>query len=159
MDELIVQPRLADTWFTDHGDRLSRPAAGPLQRRVEGVHFAVAADKAGEPGRCRRLQAGAELGGARKLVRLDRLWHPLHRDRSERPELDEAFGKPQRVDGHADGSGASELLHSRGEMRRRADRVVVHRQIVANRANHDLARVNPDPGLRLYAVIAPGPLR
>ena len=43
--------------------------------------------------------------------------------------------------------GIASLLHARGEMRGLAHRGVVHAQITADRAHHDLARVEAEPDL------------
>ena len=47
----------------------------------------------------------------------------------------------------SDRAGARELLHPRGQVRRLADRGVVHVEIAADGANDDLAGVQPDPDL------------
>src|SRR5207244_8469407 len=44
------------------------------------------------------------------------------------------------------------LFHARGEMRRLTDRRVVHVQVIADRADHDLAGVEPDADLHRHAV-------
>jgi hypothetical protein len=53
------------------------------------------------------------------------------------------------VGGEQDAAGLRELLHAGGEMRALAHGGVVHVQIVADRADDDLPRVEPDPDTRL----------
>ena len=47
------------------------------------------------------------------------------------------------------------LFHARSEMRRLPDRRVVHVQVIADRADHDLAGVEPDADLHRHAVRVP----
>ena len=75
----------------------------------------------------------------------------LHRHLPERAQVDEAFGKGCGRRGQPDRSGARQLLHPAGQMDGRADRIVVHAEVVADRADQDFARMQADPGADLDA--------
>jgi hypothetical protein len=71
---------------------------------------------------------------------------------SERPQVQKALGEAGGRRGQPDGAGARQLLHAIREMHGRADGVVVHAEIVADRAHQHLARIEADPDAHLDAV-------
>jgi hypothetical protein len=147
VDELPEEAGLADAGLADDADELAVAGVGPLEGVGEAVQLGRAADEPGEaPGR-RGLQAGARGAGADDLVDLDWLGETLHGHGAQRLDLDEAFGQTRCVGGHQDGAGHGHLLHAGGEVGGLADGGVVHAQIAADRAHHDLARVQADADL------------
>ena len=143
--ELVEQPRLADARIADQGDDLALPGRGQLVRPIERRQLVPAADEGREAAAGRCLEARARRTDAHQIERLDRLRQALHRHLPQRPQVDEAFGEAGGRRGQPDGARARQLLHPAREMDRRADRVVVHAEVVADRADQDLARVQPDP--------------
>ena len=147
LDELVEEPRLAHARLPDHGHDLPMPPGRLLLRRLELLHLGVAAHEAGEPPRRRGLQPRADPPGAPDLVGLHRRGQALDRDRPEQVNLHVALGQRQRLGRDHYCAGIGDLLHPRGEMRRLADRRVVHVEIAADGAHDDLAGVQPDTDL------------
>jgi hypothetical protein len=58
----------------------------------------------------------------------------------------------QSVGGQEDGPRVSELLHACCEVRRLADRRVIHREVATDGAHHDLTGVQSHADLDLEAV-------
>ena len=152
VDELVEQARLADPGLPQHRHDLAAAAPGLLERLAELIDLRVATDEAGEPPRHRGLQARAGRAGAHDLVDGHGLGQALDRRGPERFHLDEPLGPPQGGLGDEGGAGAGELLHPRRQMRRLADRRVVHVEVVADRAHHDVAGVEADPDLDIDPV-------
>jgi hypothetical protein len=113
------------------------------------------ADKPGEPSRGRRVQPGPAGTSADHLVNVDGGLQPLHRHRPEGFHLDVAFRQPQRVRGEPDGAGRGELLHPGGQVRRLAHGGVVHAEVTADGADHDLPRVQAHADLELHPMRVP----
>ena len=130
-------------------------ARGLLGGGAELKHLRVAAHEAAETASGAGLQPRPHGGHAHQLVDLDGLDEALHRDRPQRSDVDPALGQPQRLAGEADGAGDGQLLHPRCEMGGLADGRVVHAQVVADRADDDLAGVHADTDLDLEALAAP----
>ena len=157
--ELPEETRLAHARLPDHGDHLAVPQAGPVEGAAELLQLRVPADEAREPPPRRGLEAGAGGAGPHQLEHLDRLAEPLDRHRAERGDLDEALGQVQRLGGEPDAAGRRELLHARRQVRGLAHGGVVHAEIAADRAHHDLAGVEADADLHLHALRAAQLLR
>jgi hypothetical protein len=117
-------------------------------------HLRLAPDKAAEAACARRLQPRAHRGGADQLEHLHRLGDALDRDRSERFHVHEPLRQPDRLGREAGYPGGRELLHARRQVRGLSDRRVVHAQVAADRADHDVARVDADADLDLDAMAA-----
>src|SRR5262245_6643340 len=60
VDTLIDEAGLAHPGLADHGHHLSMSVPGSLQDLHQGGKLRVAADKARQPPRCRRLQASPD---------------------------------------------------------------------------------------------------
>jgi len=88
----------------------------------------------------------------RAVEHLDRFAEPLDRHRAERGDLDEALGQVQRLGGKPDAAGRRQLLHACRQVRRLAHGGVVHAEIAADRAHHDLSGVDADADLHLHAL-------
>jgi hypothetical protein len=128
--------------------------AGAVEGASELLQLRVPADEAREPPPRRGLETGAGGAGPHQLEHLDRLAEPLDRHRAERGDLDEALGQVQRLGGEPDAAGRRELLHARGQVRGLAHGGVVHAEIAADRAHHDLSGVDADADLHLHALRA-----
>ncbi len=156
-EELVDEAGLAHAGLADDGDELAAAVRGAAQGARQGQDLGLAADEAREALRRRPHVPAAAPRRRDQLEDLDRRADALHLDRAERARLGEALGKPRGVRRETRGAGRCELLHPVGEMHGRADRVVIHRQIVADRADDDLAGIEPDPDLhRLAAELCRG---
>ena len=85
-------------------------------------------------------------------MHLDRIGDPLDRNGAERLRVDVALGEPQRLAGEPDRARRGELLHATGQMRRLANRGVVHSEIASDRAHDDLSRVEADANQDFHAL-------
>ena len=146
LEELVDQPGLAHARITQDVDDLSLAAARRRQRLDEQTEFAFPADESGQrPGLVPCLPTRPHLTAPaqdvnRYLVRKARDFEApawLHGNEA----LDELHG----VAGQQDAAGLGHLLHAAGEVHGLPDRVVIDRQVVADRAHHDLAGIEADP--------------
>ena len=80
-----------------------------------------------------------------ELEDLDRVPRPLHWGTPQRRKLEVALDQVRRALGHADAARLGQRLHALRQAHRVTLRGVVHAQVVADLADHDLARVQPDP--------------
>jgi len=145
--ELPVQPGLADPGLADHRDDLPAPGLGSLQGLAELIDLAVAADEAGQSPRGRGVQPRPDRARPDHLVDLDRFGQAPHRDRPPGHDLEVALREMQRRRSHQDGAGGGQLLHSRRQVCRLAQRDIVHVQVGVDGPDHDLSRVESDPDL------------
>jgi len=150
--ELPEEARLAHARLPDHGDHLAVAQARPVEGAAELLQLRGAADEAREPPSRRGLQTGAGGAGSHQLEHLDRLAEALDRHRAERDDLDEALGQVQRPGGEPDAAGGGELLHAGRQVRGLAHGGVVHAEIAADRAHHDVAGVEADADLDFHAL-------
>jgi hypothetical protein len=128
-------------------------AAGrPPHRLSELFQLALAPHEAGQPASRRGVKPRAEGSAPRQVVYFDRRPETLHRHRSQRPHLDVAFGESQRVGSEVAPAPSRELFRPGSQVSGLADGSVVHVQIAADGADHDLARVEPDTNLNRDAV-------
>jgi hypothetical protein len=81
----------------------------------------------------------------------------LDRHRAVRLDLDVAVGRPPRRVGDERGAGPGQLLHARGQVGGLPDRAVLHVEVVADRAHHDVAGVDAHADLHVDA-LAPAQL-
>ena len=98
------------------------------------------------------LQASAHPTRPDQLEHLHRLRQPLDRHRSQGVDLHQAFDQPQRRHCQPNAPRRGQLLHARRQVGGLAHGGVVHVQVVADRADHHLAGVEPDPDAHLQAV-------
>jgi hypothetical protein len=150
--ELPKETRLAHARLPDHRDHLAVPPAGPVEGAPKLLQLHGAADEAREPPPRCGLEPSAGSAGPHELEYLDRLTEPLDRYRAERGDLDEALGQVQCVGGEPGAAGRRELLHPGRQVGGLAHGGVVHPEIAANRAHHDVARVETDADLHLHAL-------
>src|SRR5439155_19040 len=80
------------------------------------------------------VEAGLERAGALELVDPDPVAQAFHAEPPELLEAKEPFHQPCRVLGQVDLAGLGELLHALRQTHGRAERGVVHVQVVADRA-------------------------
>ena len=153
--EFIEQAGLAHASLPHPGDHLPLPSPGTCQGLAQVLHLGIAPHKACQAPRHGRLQPRAHRPGPQQLIDLDGLRQPLHRHRPQGRDLDVALDQAQRVGGQQSRARTGELLHARRQMRGLPDGGVVHVQVVANRAHHHLAGVQPDADLDVEPLLAP----
>jgi hypothetical protein len=150
--ELVDEARLAHPRLADDRHHLTVTVARELLRAAELLQLGVAADKPRQPTPGGRLQTGPRRARPRHLVDLHRFREPLHRHGAKRFHRDVALGQSQRPGRDHDRTGIGDLLHPRGQVRRLADRGVVHVQIASDGTHDDLTGVESDSDLNVHAV-------
>src|SRR5215813_5917574 len=142
------ESRFADTGIADDGHDLPVTGRGLIAKPSKLHELGVTTDETRQPAPRPRLETGSGHAGAGYLVDLDRFREPFHRHEPQGFHLDVALDEGPSCRGDDDGSGIGELLHPPGQVRRLADRGVVHAEITADSAHNHLARVqshaNPD---------------
>ena len=154
MDELVEEARLPYTRLPDHSHYLPMPGGRLLLSRPELLHLGVATHEAGQPPRRRGLQPRANPSRAAHLVGVNWRGQALDRDRPEWLDLDVALGKSESAGSDEDRPGHGHLLHARGQVGRLPHCGVVHAEVGADGADHDLTRVDADPNVDQRAVLA-----
>jgi hypothetical protein len=96
VDELIDEARLPDPGIPDQGRRLPVSGLCPRQGLHQGRHFRVAADKAGEPPDCGRLQAPPDAARADQLKDFYRRCETFDRHGAQRGDLHISLSQTQR---------------------------------------------------------------
>ena len=150
--DLPDEAGLPDARLPDEGDDLAVPGGRALKRLAQLLHLAVPADERGQPPGGRRLQPRPNRSRSGHLVDLDGRAQALDRHRAERCHSDVALGQSERLGGQEDRSGCGHLLHPTRQMGRLPDGRVIHVQVVADRADHHLARVQPHSDLDEHAL-------
>ena len=87
------------------------------------------------------MKPAAHRARARELEDLDRRGQPLDGRGAACRHLHEALGEGERVRRQQDRPRSGHLLHPRGQVRGVTDRRVVHVEVRADGADHDVARV------------------
>ncbi len=154
LDELADDARLADAGLAHQRHQAPLACAAPRERLAQPLHLGLAAHEARQAAHRRRLQAVARRARPGQLVHLDRVGDPFDRHRSEGRHGQEALGEPPRLRGEQRRAGPREALHLGRQVGGLADRAVVHVQIAADGAHHDLAGVEPDADLHVHALRA-----
>ena len=152
MRELVREAELADAGLAHDGDDRAVAPCGPVADPAQVLDLGVAAAEAREAAKRRGLQARPGLTRSRQLEDLDRVREALHWDGPERPDLDVALGQPHGLARQAHRPRRRQLLHAGRQVRGLAHGRVVHPEIAADRAHHDLARVEADADLGLHAL-------
>src|SRR3989441_7555977 len=150
--ELEEEARLADARIAGDEDDLAATGLHLGEAVVQGRDLALSADERREPALDSDFEPRAALAWPEHLERAAR-----------RVTLDLPLPEVQRLEVPADRlvrrlgddhtSGARGLLHARREVRRVADRGVVHPEIVADPAHDDGPRVDADPHLQTEAAL------
>ncbi len=123
------------------------PAAGLLHRRRQLGQLRSASHEPAEPARGSQLEPRADGTRADQLVDRHRSREPLDGDDAEGLHGDVALGETEGMLGQEDLAGRRELLHAPRQVGRLSDGGVVHAQVAADRADHDLAGVQPHANL------------
>ena len=142
--ELVAEPALAHAGLADHTHHAPLPFQHVLQRRVERRELVRAADQAREAACPRHVHPRPHRAHPDELEDLDRVPRPLHWGTPQRRKLEVALDQMRRALGHADAARLGQRLHALRQAHRVTLRGVVHAQVVADLADHDLARVQPD---------------
>ena len=150
--ELVEQPRLADARLAHERDYLALAGRGQLARPIERRQFVPRPTKGVRPrpaDACRRVRAAPTPTRSNASIGCDRPFTgtcPSVR-RSTKPSARPAVAAVSLI---VPGLASCSIRLARCDGR--ADRVVVHAEVVADRAHQHLARVQPDPRADLYAV-------
>jgi hypothetical protein len=144
LGELVAETALAHARLRHHPDHCSVALLRPGQGRVQRRHLGVAADKRGKPPGCGHLQRCAQRPPAHQLPDGDRTAHTLDVEGTEVPELDVAAHQRRRVVGEVDLARFGQCLHPLGQADGIPDGGVLHPEVVGDRADDDLAGVEPD---------------
>ena len=155
MNHLMIEARLADARLADDGNDLAAALTRAGQRLADARDLRLAADEPRESGGTAGLQPRPCPKSARQFEHRDRLGQALDRDVAQRLEGQPAFGQPGGRQRYARRAGTGELLEARGEMHGGPDCVVLDGEVVANRTDDDLARVDADADHRVDADLAP----
>src|SRR5499426_1246296 len=145
MRQLMEETRLAYPRITHHGHDLAMPLADLFESGPELLHLRIAPDELAQAPEDSGLKPSPHLPGRDHLADLDGRLETSHRHGAHRLNLDEALHETACLRGDPDGSGRSQLLHAGCQMSRLAYRRVVHAEIRADGANHDVAGIQADP--------------
>ena len=154
VDEFVEEPGFADARLAYNRNNLAAAATRVLGSLVHLLQLGVASDKPCKAARVRSLQPRPHRRCTEEFENLPWLRHSFDRDHSERLHVDEPFCQSDRLRSEAGHPRRRELLHSRREMGRLSHRRVVHSQVAANGADHDIAGVDADPDLNLDPMAA-----
>jgi hypothetical protein len=139
--ELEAQPALAHSCLGDHAQHAAAPVERPGERLLQGRHLVRTAHEAREPARAGEVEAAAQCPHARKLEAAHRLGHALQLEGPEVAQLEVAGDEPRDVFAGVDLARVAELLQAGGQPHHEALGRVVHAQVVADLADHHVARV------------------
>jgi hypothetical protein len=134
------------------------PGACALERLAEHSQLGRASDEGGKTTGGGDLEPSTRRRGTEKLEHFDGLGHPLHRDSTERLDLNVSLDESQRPDGSENRAGSRHLLEARSEVGRLPHGAVVHAQVVPDRPDDHLARVQTDTELEWDSVAPPAVL-
>jgi hypothetical protein len=134
---------------------LAMAAPGLVDRCVEHRHLRPAPYETAQPPGSGGLEPSSRLASGDYLEDINGSVETLHGHSAEWPDLHEALGQAQGLSRDADGARRGELLHPCGQVRRLADRRVIHAEVAANRAHHHRTGVEPDANLDLDSLLAP----
>ena len=152
LDELETQPALADPRIGDHARHDAVALSGALERRLEQRNLIGPTDEAREAARTRQLETRPKRSRALELVDRERLVHALDREGAQIAQGEEAFDEARRMGGEIDAVRRGELLHALREAHREALGRVVHPEVVADRPDHHLSRVDSDADREAHTV-------
>ena len=118
------------------------PASRPCQRRLERRHLRLPPDEAREAARPGDVEPRAQRPTPSSSKTRSGSRDALDRERPEVAQAEEPADESGSVLREVHRARLGELLHARGEPDGVPLRGVVHAQIVADLADHDLARVD-----------------
>ena len=154
MRHLPHEARLADSRFSHDRDHVPLPRSGSTERLVHRVQLALAPHELGQPPRGRRMQSRSTRTSADDLVHVDGSAESLDGHRAEGLDADVTLSEAECRGGEPDAAGSCQLLHASRQVRCLTNGGVVHAQVRADRADHDLAGVETDPDRKLDPVAA-----
>ena len=154
LQELVAEPALPDPGLAHDPDHLpvagERPLAGPLQR----AQLVLAADEAREAARPRGVEPSPPRAEAGELMHAQRPAHALDLQLAEVPQGHLAGHERRRALGEVDRARGGELLHPLRQPHRVPERGPRGAAVLADRADDDLARVEPHPHAELEPLTA-----
>jgi hypothetical protein len=128
------------------------PGGRAPERLAKLSHLAVPANELGQPSSGRRLQPRPDRSRSGHLVDLDWRAQSLDRHRAERLHPDVTLGQPEHLGRQEDRPWCGHLFHPARQVGRLPDGRVIHVQVVADRADHHLSRVQPHSDLDEHAL-------
>ena len=143
LEELVAEPALSDAGLAQHRYHPAVPLERAPQRRLERGGLLLPPDEAREAPPAGDLEPRPERADAAQLIDPERVPHPLQREAAEVLEVEVPCDQRRRVLGQVDLPGLGEPLHALCEAHRVALRRVVHAQIVSDRADDHLPRIEP----------------
>ena len=142
-EELEAESALSGARLGRDADHLAFALRGALQAGLETGHLRVAAHEARESSRARKIQTGPQRSEPPQFVHRYWIAHVLHLVGAEVFQLEETAHQVGRVGGEINGVGRGQLLDVRSQIDGVALRGVVHPQVIADPADHDVAGVEP----------------
>jgi hypothetical protein len=150
---LVDEARLAATGAAHDGHHLRRPTLESPERGLELAQLGAPSDVGREPALGGDGHGHGGFGGTEDLVGGHGLALAAHLERPRGAHAEAAADEAVRRLAHEHGAGRRERLQARGEVRRVADRRVVHLQVVADRADDDRSGMDADPRLEDLAAV------
>jgi hypothetical protein len=143
LGEFQAEPALAGARLGHHTHDLALTGEGTRERGLERGQLVGPSHEAREPARARDVEARADRATAFEHRDPQRDREPLDREGPELAQLEPARDEPCGRLRHAGRPGLGQLLHALRDPDHRALGRVVHAQVVADLADHDVARVQP----------------
>ena len=143
--QLVEEAGLAHARLAHDGRDLAVTAPHPFERSVELLHLCIAPDEAAQAAQGGGVKPCSHLACSDHVEDLDGGVEALDRHGAEGLDLHEVLGQAEGFLGDPDGARGSELLHAGGQMGGLANGRVVHPEVRADGADHDLSGVQPNP--------------
>ena len=140
---LVQEAGFANARFAHDGHDLAVAAPCPLERGAELLHLGIAPNEVAQASKRGGLKSCSHLAGSEHVVDLDGSIEALHRHGPEGLDLHEVLGQAEGFSGDPDGARGGELLHAGRQVGGLAYGRVVHTEVRADRADHDLSGVQP----------------
>ena len=143
--QLVEETGFAHARLAHDGPDLAVAAPHPFECCAELLHLGIAPNEVAQASKGGDLKPCSHLAGSDHVVNLDGSIEALYRHGAEGLDLHEVLGQAEGFLGDPDGARGSELLHAGGQMGGLANGRVVHPEVRADGADHDLSGVQPDP--------------
>jgi hypothetical protein len=154
LTELVQEAGFPDTGFTDDEHHLSVSGSGFLEAVRENREFPVAAEQRCQPSLGLDVETAQRGLSGEHLPRSDGLGLALHSVRAEELRIEEAFYQVVDGFGNDDLTRLGDVEKARCDVRRVADRSVVHAQVASDAAHDDQPGVETLAYPELNAAVA-----
>jgi hypothetical protein len=152
-EQLEAEAALAHPRFPDHPDDVLLADERALEGGIERRHLPLAPNEACEAAAPGHLQARAGGPAALQLEDPDRLRRTLEAHFTQIAQREVRGDEPRGVLGERDAVRGGHLLHALGEPHHVALCRVLHAQIIADRADHDLGRVEAHANREVHSLL------